>query len=185
MEPPDPPLSDGVVWLRPADERDSGAIERGISDPEVVRWFGRPTTSARDVLELNRARWLDGSGPTFAICPADDRCVGHVWVNFSEDGLGAVGYWLLPEARGQGFATRAVRLICDWAFRDLAEPGLRLLTDPDNLASQRVAERTGFRRTGLLPSNAEKDDHRVDHVVFSLLPDPRAEESAVNTPRES
>jgi hypothetical protein len=66
MDPPDPPLTDGVVWLRPADERDAHAIERGITDPEVVRWFGQPTTSARDVLELNRARWLDGSGPTFA-----------------------------------------------------------------------------------------------------------------------
>ena len=64
----------------------------------------QPTMPARDVLELNRARWLDGSGPTFAICAADDGCVGHVWVNFSDDGLGAVGYWLLPEARGQGFA---------------------------------------------------------------------------------
>jgi RimJ/RimL family protein N-acetyltransferase len=185
MEPPDPTLSDGVVWLRPADERDTDAIERGITDPEIVRWFGQPTMSARDVLELNRDHWLDGSGPTFAICAADDRCVGHVWVNFTDDPLGAVGYWLLPEVRGQGFATRAVRLICDWAFRDLVVPGLRLLTDPDNLASQRVAERTGFRRTGLLPSKAEKDGRGVDHMVFSLLPDPRPEDSAVNTPRES
>jgi hypothetical protein len=94
MDPPDPPLTDGVVWLRPADERDTHAIERGITDPEVVRWFGQPTTSARDVLELNRAR-----------------------------------------------------------------------------SSQRVAERTGSRRVGLLPSNAEKDGHRVDHVVFSLVAD--------------
>jgi RimJ/RimL family protein N-acetyltransferase len=102
MDPPDPPLTDGVVWLRPADERDTHAIERGITDPEVVRWFGQPTTSARDVLELNRARWLDGSRPTFAICAADDRCVGHVWVNFTDnDAVGTVGYWLLPEARGQ------------------------------------------------------------------------------------
>ena len=161
------------------------ARSSSISDPEVVRWFGPPTTSARDLLELNRSRRLNGSGPTFAICADDDRCVGHVWVNFSDDGLGAVGYWLLPEARRQGFATRAVRLICDWAFRDLAVPGLRLLTEPDNLASQRVAERTGFRRTGSLPSNAEKDGRPVDHMVFSLLSDPRAEESAVNTPRES
>jgi len=99
--------------------------------------------------------------------------------------VGAVGYWLLPEVRGQGFATRAVHLICDWAFRELAVPGLRLLTEPANLASQRVAERTGFRRIALLPSNAEKDGHRVDHMVFSLLPGPRAEDSAVNTPRES
>ena len=175
MDPPDPPLSDGVVWLRPADERDIHAIERGITDPEVVRWFGQPTTSARDVLQLNRARWLDDSGPTFAICAADDRCVGHVWVNFTDkDAVGSVGYWVLPEMRGLGFATRAVRLICDWALRDLAVPGLRLLAEPANLASRRVAERTGFRRIGLLPSNAEAGGRRVDHVLFSLMADDHA-----------
>ena len=70
MEPPDPPLTDGVVTLRPADERDLGAIERGITDPEVIRWFGQPTMSAGEVLELNRSRWIDGAGQTFAVCAA-------------------------------------------------------------------------------------------------------------------
>ena len=42
------------------------------------------------------------------------------------------------------------------AFRDLAAPGLRLLKEPDKLVSQRVVDRTGFRRTGLLPSSAER-----------------------------
>lgn len=36
---PDPPLTDGVVTLRPPDESDLSAIERGILDPDVIRWF--------------------------------------------------------------------------------------------------------------------------------------------------
>jgi RimJ/RimL family protein N-acetyltransferase len=172
--PPDPPLGDGVVSLRPADERDLAAIESGITDPEVIRWFGHPKLSAREVLDLNRGRWLDGSGPTFAICGADDRCLGHVWINVGSDSAGAVGYWLLPEARGRGFATRAVRLICDWAFQDLALPGLRLLTEPENLASQRVAERAGFRRQGEPPSKAEKDGSGRERVVYLLTAGDRA-----------
>jgi len=58
-------------------------------------------------------------------------------------------------------------------------PGLQLLTEPANLASQRVAERTGFRRTGSLPSSAEKDGHRVNHVVFALVADDRAGDNSV------
>ncbi|TMK69307.1 MAG: hypothetical protein E6G48_09040 [Actinobacteria bacterium] len=57
MEPPDPPPSDGVVWLRPVDERDIGAIERGITDSDVIRWFGPPTISAHAVLELKPSAW--------------------------------------------------------------------------------------------------------------------------------
>jgi RimJ/RimL family protein N-acetyltransferase len=173
MEPPDPPLTDGVVILRPADDRDLGAIERGITDPDVVRWFGQPTMSAREVLELNRGRWLDGAGPTFAICTPEETCVGHVWVNVGGGARGAVGYWLLPEARGRGLATRAVRLISEWAIREMAVTGLHLVTERDNLASQRVAERSGFKREG--GSNVEVDGHLVDRVVFSL---PRSEVSA-------
>jgi RimJ/RimL family protein N-acetyltransferase len=174
VEPPDPPLGDGIVSLRPADERDLEAIERGITDPEVIRWFGQPKLSAREVLDLNRGRWFDGSGPTFAICGADDTCLGHVWINVGADADGVVGYWLLPEARGRGFATRAVRLICDWAFRDIGVPELRLLTEPENLASQRVAERAGFRRQGQPPSKAENDGSRIERVVYSLTADDRA-----------
>jgi RimJ/RimL family protein N-acetyltransferase len=175
MEPPDPPLTDGVVTLRPAADRDLGAIERGITDPDVVRWFGEPTKSAREVLELNRARWVDGTGPTFAICGPDDRCVGHVWVNVGTGTGAAVGYWLLPEARGRGLATRAVRLISEWAYRDMALTGLHLVTERGNLASQRVAERSGFQRDRLARSTVNIDGRSVEHLVFRL---PRVDASA-------
>jgi RimJ/RimL family protein N-acetyltransferase len=172
LRAPDPPLSDGVVTLRPPGERDLPAIGIGIRDPDVVRWFGEPRATAGDVLDLNRRRWADGS-PTFAICEADDVCVGHVWVNVSasDEGVGHVGYWLLPDARGRGLATRAVRLISSWAVRDLGLD-LRLLTEPGNERSQRVAERTGFVRTGVLADHAEVDGRRVDQVLFSLPPEP-------------
>jgi RimJ/RimL family protein N-acetyltransferase len=137
-----------VVALRPADERDIDAIDRGIADPDVVRWIGRPTMSAGDVLELNRSRWLDGTGPTFAICGADDRCVGHVWLNCDDGDHWSIGYWLLPEARGHGFATRAVGLVSAWAFRDLGLTELRLVTARANVSSRRVAERCAFKREG-------------------------------------
>jgi len=167
---PDPPLSDGVVTLRLPEERDVAAIERGIADPDVIRSFGRPTLTAEHLLELNRRRWDEGVGATFAICDAADGCVGHVFVNLGDAQRGNIGYWLLPEARGRGLATRAVRLLSRWTLRDLALARLGLLAEPWNYQSQRVAERVGFRREGILRSYAEIDGRRVDYVSFSLLP---------------
>jgi RimJ/RimL family protein N-acetyltransferase len=166
---PDPPLTDGVVALRPPDERDLPAIERGIVDPDVVRWIG-PSRSARQILDSNRALWADGNGATFSICDPTDACVGHVWVNLDGSGRGEVGYWLLPEARGQGLATRSVRSISRWALEEVGLARLSLLTEPDNHRSQRVAERSGFVREGVLRSYKEMAGRRVDCVVFSLLP---------------
>ncbi len=48
---------------------------------------------------------------------------------------------------------------------------LELRTDPENVASQRVAERAGFTREGVLRAyNARTDGTRADAVVYSLLP---------------
>ena len=163
-------LGDGVVTLRLPDERDLTAIERGTHDPDVIRALGQPTISAEEVLELNRRGWDQGESATYAVCDDADQCLGHVWVNLSAERRGAIGYWVLPEARGRGLATRAVRLVSRWALHDLGLARLGLLTDPSNSSSVCVAERSGFHREGLLRSYAEIDGRRVDYACFSLLP---------------
>jgi ribosomal-protein-alanine N-acetyltransferase len=168
---PDPSLTDGVVTLRPPEDRDLEAIEQGINDREVVLWFGHSRLTAGEILELNRIRWRQGTGATFAICEDDDRCIGHVWLNLADQRRGGVGYWLLPEARGRGLATRSVRLVSRWGLRDLGLARLAVHTEPGNQASQRVAERCGFKREGVLRSYGDNDGRRVDNVVFSLLPE--------------
>ena len=86
-----------------------------------------------------------------------------------EHGRAAVGYWLTPEARGRGVVTHAVRLIARWAFDDVGIARLELTCGPDNRASQRVAERCGFTREGVLRSRVRFKGGRRDTVVFSLL----------------
>lgn len=168
---PDLNLGDGIVILRSPDERDLSAIDLGIHDPDVVRWFGQPDSDATDVIALNRRRAADGS-PTLSICEGDGACIGLVWVNASgaDATVGSVGYWLLPGARGRGLATRAVRLLSAWAISDLGFTRLRLLAEPDNDRSQRVAERAGFRRVGVLAGNGEVDGRPIDHVLYEMPP---------------
>ncbi len=169
MLPPSRPLTDGVVRLRRSTALDEAAIDRGLQDPDVVRWFGRSTQSAAETLHLNERRWEDGSGPTFSIVRDDDRCVGLVWLNLGGPARATVGYWLLPEARGKGLATRSVRLIGEWAFDELGILRLAILAEPENAASCAVAVRSGYRFEGVLRSYEVVDDRRVDFAVYSLL----------------
>ena len=85
------------------------------------------------------------------------------------DGRAGIGYWLAPEARGRGVATRSVRLVAPWAFEELRVARLELTCGPDNVASQRVAQRCGFMREGLLRSHMPFKGGRRDTVLFSLL----------------
>jgi len=126
--------------------------------------------SGEQLLELNRSRWERGEAATFAICDATGSCVGHVFVNLTGVRRGSVGYWLLPEARGKGLASRALKLVSRWALRDLALMRLALLTEPSNRQSRRVAEASGFLEEGVLRSYTEIDGRRIDYVSYSLLP---------------
>lgn len=81
-----------------------------------------------------------------------------------------VGYWVKREARGRGVATRALRLLSRWAFDELGARRVQLIAQPENLASQRVAEKAGFQREGLLRAYAELKGRRPDFHMYSLLP---------------
>lgn len=163
---PLPVLSDGRVLLRAAEPRDLPAIEAGIHDPDVIRWIGPTKGSALDVLVQNEEGWRHGT-PTLSICELDGACIGQIWLRVSETDRSThfIGYWLLPVGRGRGMATHAVRLLSAWAVPELGISNLRITTAPDNERSQRVAERSGFRRV-MPPEGEAVDDVRRGDFVY-------------------
>ena len=65
-----------------------------------------------------------------------------------EDGIAEIGYGILEEHQGQGYAAEAVRAACRWAFGHAELTSLEAETDAGNAASQRVLEKCGFRPNG-------------------------------------
>jgi RimJ/RimL family protein N-acetyltransferase len=126
-----------------------------------------------DLAEQEQAR-LRGEELNFALAEPGDQGVvlGGCLLEHVRPGQGCagVGYWLAPGARGRGVATHAVRVLAGWAFAELALARLEVTCGPDNEASQRVAERCGFAREGLLRSHVPFKGARRDSVIYSLLP---------------
>jgi RimJ/RimL family protein N-acetyltransferase len=172
MAPPSEgsPLSDGVVELRLIEKRDLDTVRRAARDSEIRRRFGLLKESPSEYFARYREASRAGSGAAFAICDVGGECAGFVTVELREAGRAELGYWLLPEGRGRGRATRALRLVSRWALSQPDVARLELSTSPENTASQRVAERSGFRREGVLRSYHVVDGRREDAVFFSLLP---------------
>jgi RimJ/RimL family protein N-acetyltransferase len=108
---------------------------------------------------------------SFAIT-VDESVVGAIGMGVNSHGYrGAIGYWIAAPARGRGICTRALRRLSRWGLDDLELKRLELITDPNNVASQRVAEKVGFTREGVLRSHLMHGDGRLrDSVMFSLLP---------------
>ena len=112
-----------------------------------------------------------GLGPyQFAITERGE-VVGSIGLRIGRHDTGHIGYWCAPDARGRGVTTRALRRLCRYALDELRLERLDLITDVENLASQRVAEKVGFQREGVLRSHVRHPDgRRRDSLSFSLLP---------------
>ena len=177
---PDPPLTDGVIALRRWTRDDIGFVVEACQDPEVSRYSPAipfPYTKADAVgwLENQEPTRLAGKGVDFAVThAATGELFGAIGLNnVSEMQMSATtGYWLARQARGHGYISRALWILARWAFDDLQLARLELTADPENVASQRVAERCGFRKEGHLRSDivVHHSGERRDSLVYGLLP---------------
>lgn len=165
-------LRDGDLVLRPWTEDDVDAMVAGCNDPDVAHWI---PTIPHPYTEADARAFIRGEvrpeHQALAI-ELDRRVVGGIGIGLNaHDYRGTVGYWMAASSRGRGTCTRAVRLLARHALDVLELQRVDLFTDPDNVASQRVAEKVGFRREGVLRSHLRHPDGRIrDSVMFSLLP---------------
>jgi ribosomal-protein-serine acetyltransferase len=83
---------------------------------------------------------------------------------------GAIGYWVRSSRTKQGFATEAAGLLAQFGFAHLGLIRLEIITAADNLASQRVAEKAGALKEGLLRNRLCLRGQPRDAYVYSLIP---------------
>jgi RimJ/RimL family protein N-acetyltransferase len=169
-----PTLRDGDLTLRPKRPEDVDAITAACQDPEIPRWTFVPSPYTRaDAEAYLRSSAEDeaaGVAAGFLAVDGDDRLLGSFGVMEldREAGYGEIGYWVAAEARGRGVATRAVRLLTDWARRELGLKRIEILPHKDNAASRRVAENAGYRDTGELRGAPRAGVEEPVYAVYVL-----------------
>lgn len=178
-----PDLTDGTVTLRPWQEDDL-LTARAARDEAVAHWLGS-------------VEWHREGRHTFVVEVAGGQSpvvVGQCAVRTGGEGTGELTWLLHAEHRHRGYATRAVRVLCDWALSAVDQGGLGLgrveaRVEPGNGEAMRVATRSGLRREGvarLAPGSGVRVD-AVEKVVFARistdppLSDPVAFRSLLNS----
>jgi RimJ/RimL family protein N-acetyltransferase len=130
---------DGIVRLRASTPGDMAMIVAGRDD-EYVRWLGAgtaaPTPTACVETGSEVIGWVDY-----------DTDPAHHWLRQGEVNL---GYSIIPEQRGKGFATRAVKLLLHRLALEHHFHTATVLIDPHNSTSLGVAMRAGFESRGIL-----------------------------------
>ena len=183
LTPPNPPLSDGVVTLRPFRAEDAPAVTAACQDPEIQRWIPMipvpyAEADARRFILMTLQAWHDGNGYEFAIADAaTDLYVGSIGIHIGPNPRRhAIGYLVAPDARGRGVAVRALRLVTRWGFEQLGIERLALWALPGNDRSQVVAEKAGFRFEGIAHNwEMDREDRPIDAVMYSMTPEDLAD----------
>ena len=120
--------TDGVVTLRAPAPGDVELLVAG-RDEEFFKWFGAGATgpAARRVRLGRRAAGRLG------------RLRPRLRPRLAPAGEVNVGYYLFPEARGKGYASRAVELLLEHLQRDTGHTVATLLIHPENVRSLALA----------------------------------------------
>jgi RimJ/RimL family protein N-acetyltransferase len=167
------------VRLVPLSESHVDDINALLADTAVLR-FTRipeppPPNFARQWVARYEAGRRDGTCEGFAAADPAGRFLGLALAP-EIDRAGReleLGYVVTAPARGQGVATKILRQLTDWAFAEVGAERIALVISADNPASERVAERCGYVREGVMRSIHHKQGIRVDAALWSRLPSDR------------
>jgi RimJ/RimL family protein N-acetyltransferase len=169
-----------ALTLRPWTTSDVSEVMRAFSDPQIRHWHMRGMASEGDAAEWIASwteRWNDETDGSWAVTDAaSSDLLGQVAlrsVNL-EFGFGQITYWVLPDARNQGVATRAASELSRWGFQDLGLHRLTINHSSANDASCNVAVKAGFtlegiQRSALLHDDGWHDMHLHAHVNTALV----------------
>jgi RimJ/RimL family protein N-acetyltransferase len=163
-------LRAGDLLLRPPADADVPAVTAACQDEDIARYLPlipRPyrESDARTWLAMTERGWAGELDEKAFAITRDGAFLGVVSLRPTS---GGIGYWLAPEARGAGVMTRAVAAVVSWGRAEHGVAVFHLLAHPDNLASQRVAEKLGFSRTGTVAHSPAFGDGTDQAVRFEL-----------------
>lgn len=172
---PDPFVVD-ELRLRPPEFADVPAIARLCQDEAIQEFTTVPSPytedDARWWVDLATRSVAEGRGAHLLVVRGGEPA-GAVGIGVdARDRNGVVGYWVGPDHRGQGIATRVTRALCRWAFASFDLARITLDAAVTNAGSNAVAERLGFtlegtqRRAMRLGVSGEQ----VDRNLWGLLP---------------
>ena len=160
-------LEGKTVNLRIMEKEDLPLISEWFNNPE----YGGEYEPLEQITMKELEKWHDGPRPNeewFIVEKKDKSKIGHVFHIASGQGF-EIGYRLIPSERNKGYGTEAVSIIVDFLFLSKNKVRIQAKANPRNIASQRVLEKAGFTREGVIRKDVFIRGQWQDGVLYSIL----------------
>jgi len=172
-------LEGKTVNLRIMEKEDLALIVNWLNNPSFMGEFWDYLPLQRCRFEIERVIENDLFEPEYFMIEKKDRTiigyVSHFNMLHPLGKLLEIGYVIAPNERGKGYCTEAVSLILDYLFLSRSAERIQASTHVDNRASQRVLEKAGFKREGVMRKALFNKGAWKDGVLYSILREERAE----------
>ena len=145
---------------------------------EISPWltFAHEGYSLRETKDFLRGRpegWKKDTDYVFGIIDSGNGSyIGTCGFNGidRENGRANLGYWIRTSRTRQGAASAATLLLARWGFMVVKLCRIEILVATGNKLSQRVAEKVGAQREGVLRNRLKIGDDLHDAIMYSLIP---------------
>jgi RimJ/RimL family protein N-acetyltransferase len=155
------------VNLRIMEKEDLGLVSEWFNNPE----YGGEYEPLEQVTMKELEKWYDGPRPNeeWFIVEKKDKCkIGHIF-HVASGRCFEIGYRLIPRERNKGYCTEAVRIFVDFLFLSKNTVRIQAKANPRNVASQRVLEKAGLKKEGLIRKDVFVRGQWQDGVLYSIL----------------
>lgn len=167
-----PVLESKRLLLRQIIATDQEAVFKGLSDPEVIKYYGVSFESLEATEE--QMIWFSElentkAGVWWAICTKDDnQFLGAAGINdlIKNESKAEIGFWLYPENWGQGYVFEALSMILVQVFNNMNINKLEAFVETKNTASAKVLKRLGFYLETILLNSELKNGIPISLNVF-------------------
>lgn len=160
-----------MITLRLQQIHDAQRFFEILNNPNFLYFGSQPDSIEAEIawLEGNEKRFREHKEWNYTILKGEEIIGGiGVKINQHRSYIGEIGYFIDEAYWRQGIATEAVRLLEEICMRELRMTRFELLMLPENIGSEKVAIKCGYRKEGILQKALlHKDGSKRDCLLYA------------------
>ncbi|AIC92954.1 GNAT family N-acetyltransferase [Shouchella lehensis] len=162
--------------LQEVSQKDAESLFHIWSNPEITKFMNIPAMTnvnqAMEMIQLFESLSREKKGNRFTISLTETNTVigscGFNYLDYEND-RGEIGYELDKDYWGLGYMTEALKALVHTGFSQFDLNRIEAKVEPQNVASQAVLKKIGFKEEGLLRKYEKAKGTYIDLIMFSIL----------------
>lgn len=161
--------------LRQFIESDIDNVFKGLSDPEIIKYYGvsyKTLEATKEQMEFFTNLEKEGTGIWWAICSLDNTIfygAGGLNNLNKEHKKAEIGFWLLKDYWGQEIMTEVMPFICEFGFNKLGLHRIEGLVETENLNCKNAMKKLDFILEGTMQNCEIKNGKFISLHIYAKL----------------